>query len=387
MTTRIFDDTIEAYQMGAHLIVNRGGQGSGKTFSILQMLIAVAMVQKSLHIVVSSYAFPHLRGGAMKDWRIILEMWKLNGVVHELKGERAFVFPTKSRVDFFGIEGQEQRGYSFRPDIMYINEVNHRIAQEVFTPFYARVQRCMIVDFNPAAPFWIQEVMAQEKKLVEIVSTYKDNPYLSATEREFIESRSTLPGWENWFRVYGLGEWGNIEGTILPNWRFGAFDDSLPVIYGLDFGVRDPDALVRVAVDEEKKRIYVDEMMYESGQSTTTLVTRLQKLLPSRSLIIADAAATRTIDDLRRAGLNVLPAYKVGKVESLKRLREYEIVISERSFNLQKELMSYVWLDRAGEIPKDGNDHLIDAMHYAARYLIDGPQVTITKAPLRANKL
>ena len=54
---------------------------------------------------------------------------------------------------------------------------------------------------------------------------------------------------------------------------------------------------------------------------------------------------------------------------------------------LQKELLSYVWLDRAGEIPKDGDDHLIDAMHYAARYLLEGQEVKYTKAPMRANKL
>jgi len=229
--------------------------------------------------------------------------------------------------------------------------------------------------------------MADDKKTAEIVSTYLDNPYLAQKEREFLESRAALPLWTEWYKVYGLGEWGTIEGTILSNWRFGEFDNNLPAIYGLDFGVRDPDALVKVAIDKNEKRIFVDELLYESGQSTEMLITRLNKLVPSRALIVADAASTRTIDDLARAGLNIVPAYKVGKVESLKRLRDFEIVITERSYHLQKELLSYVWLDRAGEIPKDGDDHLIDAMHYAARYLLEGQEVKYTKAPMRANKL
>ena len=386
MTTQVFKKNLEAYLAGYHLIVNRGGQGSGKTYAIMQMLAAICLRQK-LFVTTSSYAYPHLRDGAQKDWREILTRWRLNSIVHELKGERSWVFPNGSRVEFFGIEGQEQRGYSVRPDIVYINELNRRIAREVFIPFYSRVQRSIIVDFNPAAPFWIQDVMADDKKAIEIVSTYLDNPYLAQKEREFLESRSKLPLWAEWYKVYGLGEWGTIEGTILPNWRFGEFDNTLPQIYGIDFGVRDPDALVKVAIDKNEKRIFVDELLYESGQSTEMLITRLNKLVPNRALIVADAASTRTIDDLARAGLNIVPAYKVGKVESLKRLRDFEIVITERSYHLQKELLSYVWLDRAGEIPKDGDDHLIDAMHYAARYLLEGQEVKYTKAPMRANKL
>ena len=386
MTTQVFKKNLEAYLAGYHLIVNRGGQGSGKTYGMMQLIAAICLRQTRF-VITSSYAYPHLRNGAQKDWREILTQWRLNGIVHELKGERSWVFPNGSRVEFFGIEGQEQRGYSVRPDIVYINELNRRIAREVFIPFYSRVQRSIIVDFNPAAPFWIQEVMADDKKATEIVSTYLDNPYLAQKEREFLESRSKLPLWAEWYKVYGLGEWGTIEGTILPNWRFGEFDNNLPAIFGLDFGVRDPDALVKVAIDKNEKRIFVDELLYESGQSTEMLITRLNKLVPSRALIVADAASTRTIDDLARAGLNIVPAYKVGKVESLKRLRDFEIVITERSYHLQKELLSYVWLDRAGEIPKDGDDHLIDAMHYAARYLLEGQEVKYTKAPMRANKL
>ena len=175
MTTQVFKKNLEAYLAGYHLIVNRGGQGSGKTYGMMQLIAAICLRQTRF-VITSSYAYPHLRDGAQKDWRELLTRWRLNSIVYELKGERSWVFPNGSRVEFFGIEGQEQRGYSLRPDIVYINELNRRIAREVFIPFYSRVQRSIIVDFNPAAPFWIQEIMREDKKSTAIVSTYIDNP-------------------------------------------------------------------------------------------------------------------------------------------------------------------------------------------------------------------
>jgi phage terminase large subunit len=385
--TRVYHENLNAYLAGYRLLINQGGQASGKTYSILQLLAQIALLSKKRkHIVITSYALPHLKGGAMKFFEEILEKMNVNVAAIKNKSEHTY-YLNKTRIEFFGIEGNEARAHSLRPDILFVNECNRRISWEVFRQFYSRVQETTIVDFNPSAEFWLNDhILNKEQKYIVIRSNYLDNPFIAANEFEFIDGKKNNPEWSNWYKVYGLGEFGQLEDAIL-NYQYGEFDPTLPVVYGLDFGIRDPDALVKVAVDKDKNRIYVEELLYEIGQSTSALAARLAAIIPGRSLVIADSAAARTIEDLRRAGLNVQPAQKFGKVESLKRLRAFDIIITEQSYHLQRELMTYTWLDRAGEVPKDGDDHLIDAMHYAARYLLDGPQVTITKNPLRANKL
>jgi phage terminase large subunit len=48
-----------------------------------------------------------------------------------------------------------------------------------------------------------------------------------------------------------LGGWlEKAEGVIFENWQEGTFDDSLPFVYGMDFGyVTDPTTLVKIAKD------------------------------------------------------------------------------------------------------------------------------------------
>ena len=47
---------------------------------------------------------------------------------------------------------------------------------------------------------------------------------------------------------------------IFPNWSYGEFDTSLPFGFGLDFGFHpDPDAMVKVAIDKGRKKIYLKE--------------------------------------------------------------------------------------------------------------------------------
>lgn len=51
-----------------------------------------------------------------------------------------------------------------------------------------------------------------------------------------------------------LGGWlDKAEGVIFENWKEGEFDESLPYIYGMDFGYTDPTVVVKVALDKEKK--------------------------------------------------------------------------------------------------------------------------------------
>jgi phage terminase large subunit len=164
-----------------------------------------------------------------------------------------------------------------------------------------------------------------------------------------------------------IGGWLNkAEGVIFENWSTGTFDESLPYGYGQDFGFAvDPDTLIKVAIDEKQKRIYVKEEIYQNGLSTDQLKSKVLSITGD-NLVIADNAEPRLIRDLSNEGINIKPCLK-GKDSvkaGIKKMMDYEIIVSPCSMNIIKELNNYVWSDKKSETPVDDYNHAIDAIRY-----------------------
>ena len=173
-----------------------------------------------------------------------------------------------------------------------------------------------------------------------------------------------------------LGGWLNkAEGVIIENWIEGEFDESLPFIYGMDFGyVSDPTTLVKVAVDKSKKIVYVHELMYDKGLSTNDIELRLKAFNLGRIKIVADSAEPRLIGDLSYTGINIIPCekYPNSVQQTLTDLLEYKIIVTPTSYNIKREFSNYVWNDKKSNVPVDKWNHLIDAIRYAHADLTKG---------------
>lgn len=371
-TTQVFSWNLAAYQKfkGTEAIIaNQGGQGSGKTMGILQLLFLIAKHSKTKKkITIASYALPHLKAGAMSDFDDILIEEGIQPDFIKNKTDHIYHI-SKSEISFIGIEGNEAKVTGPRRDILYINEANKRIRYNIFELMNARTRLATFIDYNPSNEFWFHEKIVPNFKYELIKSNYLHNPYLPKRERDNLLAKKDKPGFENWWKVYGLGELGQLEGAILTNWRFGEFDDTLPYGFGLDFGVKDPDALVKVAVDKKNKKLYWSEELYQNGLSTDGLAAKLNVRVPDKKLIVADSAATRTIKDLSR-NFNIIPCIKNKIVDDIKAIREYEIIVTPKSTKLEKELNGWIWLDRKGEIPLDDFNHLIDAGRYKTMHVL-----------------
>jgi phage terminase large subunit len=356
-TTNVFKQNLLAYNKfkgSQTLIVNQGGQGSSKTISILQLLVMIAINStKKLRITIASYALTHLRGGAMHDFEQILQDIGFNVASIRNKAESKY-YVGKCEIEFVGIEGNIARATGPRRDILYVNEANKRITYTVFELMNARTALATFVDYNPSAEFWFHTEVVPNFEYELIKSTYLDNPYLPERERQNLLSKKDKIGYENWWKVYGLGELGQLEGAIFKNWRFGErseFDNLLSFNHGLDFGYNDPDALVKVAVNKKLKRIHLHEKV-------------------SNGLIVADSQAKRTIKDLKLKGHNIIGAVKNRINDDIKALTGYELIVHPDSINTEKELNSYIWLDKKGGVPIDDFNHLMDAWRYAAMFVL-----------------
>lgn len=171
---------------------------------------------------------------------------------------------------------------------------------------------------------------------------------------------------KKYFHIY-IGGWlKNAEGVVFENWEFGEFDTTLPFVYGLDFGSRDPNALVKVAVDVKKELIYVDEVLYQNDLGTPQLGECLLRLVGHKHLILADSASKQTIRDLYDMGLNILRCSKSGrKIDWIRKMQGYKMIVTPNSKNVGKALNNYAWKNGAAEIAEHEWSHIPDAIEYA----------------------
>jgi len=175
---------------------------------------------------------------------------------------------------------------------------------------------------------------------------------------------------EKWYIHNYMGGWlEKAEGVIFENWSEGTFEESLPYVYGMDFGyVNDETTLVKVAVDSKSKKLYLHELAYNKGQSTYQICEMLETLVNGRDLIVADCAEPRLIDEVYREGFNIVPCSKAPDSVriGIANMQGYDIIVTKESYNLKKELNHYIWNPKGkSNVPIDKYNHLIDAARYA----------------------
>jgi phage terminase large subunit len=369
--TEVFKKTGQAYLdavsgKGPRLIINQGGQGSSKTYSTCQVIYNInKKSQKRLKTTFCSYALPHLKQGVITDFDNICTSFGEN--IGEIKSAPSHPVYNigNSVIDCYGVEGNLAMAHGPRRDILFINECNRKITYEVFDQLFSRSQ-ITFLDFNPDQEFWLHEKVLPNFPHVLIKSNFLDNPWLTENERNNILLKKDKPGFENWWRVYGLGELGRLEGAVYENWKHGEFDNSLPYGFGLDFGFHpDPDAMIKVAIDQKRRKIYLKECFYQTGQLVAALRDNVGKYAKPHDLIVADSSSPRLITELRQQ-YNVRPAVKpAGSViEGIRMVQDYELIIDNESHNLTKELSNYAWDDKKAGVPIDAFNHLLDPMRY-----------------------
>jgi len=366
-TTKVFGDNYEAYRFDKHnLVINQGGQGSSKTWSILQLFYILALASKErLVFTICSYALPHLKLGAIRDFEKILFSVGINPDTVHNKTDHFFKIGN-SIIDYFGIRDNYSKVTGPRRDFLFINEANNKVTYDDFDQLNQRTHRCTFLDYNPRSEFWVHDEVIPYFKHAFIKSTYLDNlENIPKSELDKILWKKDKPKFVNWFRVYGLGEIGQFEGSIFTDWEYGDFNDMLSSGFGLDFGFHpSPDAMVKVAIDKKHKIIYASECIYETDLLPSGLADKIGEYATRNDQIIADSADPRMIKNLAMK-FNIQGVKKTGTIaEWIRLMQDYKFIITEDSPNLTKELNNYVWSDKKAGIPIDAWNHLIDGIRY-----------------------
>ena len=165
----------ECLDTDARIVVNQGGTSSGKTWSILQLLIFLALTGKC-HISICAPTLPHLKKGALRDFVNLLMGYNLYKEKYHNKTDNIFQI-AYSHIEFFSLD-EPGKARGPRRDILFVNECN-LIPYETFSQLILRTRLKTFIDYNPADEnHWIYDKILTRPDCKFIRSTYLDNPLL-----------------------------------------------------------------------------------------------------------------------------------------------------------------------------------------------------------------
>lgn len=373
--TPLFWKLYDAWGTHPRYISMPGGTRSGKTYATLQLLHQLVPVADKSGDVTSvvSETLPHLKRGAVRDFERIIGH-PLNTDPSWNATDLVYTYPNGARLEFFSADSPGKVLGPARKRL-FINECNH-IPYETARQLFVRTTGIIVLDYNPASTFWAIEQIEPRENCIRIHSTYKDNTFLSAEQVAEIESNKNDA---NWWKVYGLGELGTLDGVI---YTFTQIDDmpdkdGLAEVCGMDFGFSDPTAIVHILANRGKKVAYIEQIAYQRHLQNDDISAILNAAkLPKGIRIWADAAEPKSISEISTAtGLNVKACDKSAPVRSDRRkfqiqwLQGWDLYVTKASVDIIRELRNYTW-----EKDKDGNitnipvhtfSHNPDAIRYA----------------------
>lgn len=354
-------------------IASKGGTRSSKTWSTLQLLHLLCVnSEKPLVISCVAATLPMVKRGMQRDFKQMLlaeNEWNEDSFN---KSEGTYTYPNGCMIEFFGVDNASKVHGSAR-DILFVNEAQ-TIPREIFRQLDIRTRKKVIIDFNPVRKFWGETEFVGDRYLT-IHSTYKDNPYLSAEQVSAIEKNMNDA---NWWRVYGEGETGGVEGNVYPEYEV---IEDMPETFtgrciGLDFGfVNDPTAIVDIRF--QGWDLYVDLLCYETGLLNANIAEYLTVNGINRIVTVCDNAEQKSIVELQQKRVKAMPCIKGrGSVAGgIAQVKQFRLHVTKRSVKLLDELDNYKWIkDEATDTytnePIDAWNHALDALRYGVDYLI-----------------
>ena len=373
----------------------RGGQGAGKTISILMLICNSASSNAGRNWLIASEELTKMKDSVIADFENVMkgfgiwEDWRWN------KSEFVYKFPNGSIIKFRSMD-KEDAGKGVRIFYgVYFNEIN-KIKFESYNQYASRC-KVVIGDWNPDAPFFVDDQVLSREDCEFLQLTFRDNEMLDKVERDEIlgylkkgyHKAALLPGykpgqryhkdnikdayWANKWQVYGLGNIGALMGAVFSNWEI---IDEIPKdarlrAGGGDFGyTNDPTAII-ARYQWNGCPVY-DEICYETEMSNKKIAERIKKSVLAFSTTYFDSAEPKSVAELRKTYR--IRAVGVDKGSDSIRfgidlLQQYpKIYVTRRSVNIINNLRNYVWeVDRNGKPtnkPVDKHNHAIDAMRY-----------------------
>ena len=380
----------------ARYFIVTGGRGSGKSFAVNSVLLLLTY-QAGHTILFTRYT---LRAASISIIPEFIEKLELLGVIDQFKITKDEIINTGngSKIIFRGIKtssGDQTANLKSLTGITtwVMDEAEELNDEDIFDKIDLSVrnkiqENRVILILNPTTKEhfiykrWFEDRgVAAGSNITKEDTTYIHTTYLDNLDNlseSYIKQIETMKVRRpNRYKHTIEGAWlDKAEGVIFTDWSIGEFQQVGKVVFGQDYGFsNDPSTLVKTSIDKENKVIYIQLCFYQT-KLTTSEILQLNKKFAADNFIVGDSAEPRLITELSR-DCNVVPAIKgQGSITfGISLLQDYDLVITEDSTELIKELNNYCWLEKKSQTPVDNFNHAIDALRYAVSYQLQNPSL------------
>ena len=371
-----------------------GGRGSGKSFAI-NTLLTLLTYEQGHKILFTRYTLRAASISIIPEFIEKLELQKIQQDFHITKDE-IINKQTGSKILFRGIKtssGDQTANLKSLQGVTtwVLDEAEELTDESIFDKIDLSIRQKdkdnrVILILNPTTKenfiyqrFFEARGVEAGSNIIKDDTTYIHTTYLDNIEnlsesyiKQIEQMKERRP---NRYKHTILGSWlDKAEGVIYNNWSIGEFKQVGKIVFGQDYGFsNDPSTLIKTSIDKDNKIIYVQQCFYQT-KLTTSEIAVLNKKYAGDNLIVGDSAEPRLINELSRHN-KVVPAIKgQGSITyGISLLQDYDLVISEDSVELIKELNNYCWLEKKSQTPCDNWNHCLDALRYAVSYQLQNP--------------
>ncbi|WP_433956981.1 PBSX family phage terminase large subunit [Cytobacillus horneckiae] len=384
-----------------------GGYGSSKSYHVALKVILKLLSEKRTALVVRE-VYETIRESCFSLFEEILIELDIDDRVKAVTSPMQIRFPNGSKIIFKGMDKPQKLKSIHNVSLIWLEECSE-IKYEGFKELIGRLRHPtlplhMILSTNPVdegnwtySHFFIKnkgqedEVIflddedLYEKRTVVVEDTYyhhstaDDNLFLPASYVEELEKVKVYD--LDLYRVARKGRFG-VSGTkVLPQFEsrpheevMAAINDIYRPLYrnGMDFGFEESsNALLRMAVDDKEKVLYIYWEYYTKGKDDPEIADDLQEFVKTKERIKGDSAEPKTIYYLRKRGLNIVGAIKGkgSRLQNTKKVKRFhKIICSDQCKNTIRELKSLTYKkDRQGNTIYDEfniDPHTFSAIWY-----------------------
>ncbi|MBU8576004.1 PBSX family phage terminase large subunit [Bacillus pumilus] len=391
-----------------------GGYGSSKSYHIALKLILKLLDEKRTALVIREVYDTH-RDSTFSLFEEIVNDLGLDHVIQCRTSPLMLKFHNGSRIIFKGLDKPAKLKSINNISIIWIEECSE-VKYEGFKELLGRLRHPtmdlhMILSTNPVGQdnwtyrhffkddqnnrFILDDERLYKERTIAINDTYyhhstaEDNLFLP---KSYVKQLDELKEYDpDLYRIARKGHFGINGIRVLPQFEVQPHEDVMLAISninrpllraGMDFGFVDSyNAVVRLAVDHEKKYLYIYWEYYDRGKTDDVTVEDLKEFIETKELIKADNEQ-KTIAYFRKMGYNMVPAHKFqgSRLQYTKKIKRFKkIICSDSCKNTIYELQPLTYkTDKNGNIIEDEfkiDPHTFSAIWYA----LDDYEVTDLK--------
>ena len=398
-----------------------GGYGSSKSYNCATKIILKLLEEKRTALVVRN-VFETIRDSC---YSLFDEISAAMGLT-ELKFNKSPMqvqFPNGSKIIFKGLDNPAKLKSINGVSLIWLEECSEA-SYAAFKELVGRLRHPtlplhMILSTNPVSKsnwvykhFFLNKHIDEERFYREKIlreggvyyhhSTIADNAFLPESYRKTLDEIKSYDA--DLYRIARLGRFGTNGLRVLPQFEVKARADVMKAVeeiprrnkyVGMDFGfVTSYNAVVRVAVDDDKKILYLYWEYYDKNKTDEETAEDLREFVRTKELIKADSAEPKAIRYYQNHGFNMVATRKWNggtrhaRLDNLRKVKLFhKIICSDECLNCIEELQNLTYkTDKDGNIIEDEfsiDAHTLSAIFYGLdEYQISNPKYLLRKADL-----